>query len=230
MANQNKAVVLGANYYIGLSAIRCLGSHGIHVTAVDYSQEDVYGFASKYCAERLVAPYYKEHPLETIDFLEEYAAQQAAKPLLIPCADAYVELIDPHYERLSSVYLMPQSPRGLYTELLNKESLSRLASKHGVLIPEIVLPEADAFFEKVEADIGYPCLVKPFLTHVFINKFRTKMFVVNNPAELREALSRADSEKIAVFVQRIIPGFDDHMYTFDAYVDKRGKITHWMIC
>lgn len=33
----NKAVVLGANYYIGLSTIRCLGVHGVHVAAVDYA-------------------------------------------------------------------------------------------------------------------------------------------------------------------------------------------------
>ena len=31
----NKAVVLGCNYYIGLSVIRCLGVEGVHVVACD---------------------------------------------------------------------------------------------------------------------------------------------------------------------------------------------------
>ena len=31
-------------------------------------------------------------------------------------------------------------------------------------------------------------------------------------------------------MQRIIPGFDDHMYTFDAYMNQEGKVTHWVTC
>ncbi|RCW51732.1 carbamoyl-phosphate synthase L subunit-like protein [Paenibacillus prosopidis] len=30
--------------------------------------------------------------------------------------------------------------------------------------------------------------------------------------------------------QRIIPGFDDHVYTFDAYLDQNSKVTHWVTC
>ena len=44
----NKAVILGANYYIGLSTIRCLGVMGVEVAAVDYSYEGSYAFESKY--------------------------------------------------------------------------------------------------------------------------------------------------------------------------------------
>jgi len=36
---QNKAIVLGANYYIGLSIIQSLGIYGINVTAIDYSRK-----------------------------------------------------------------------------------------------------------------------------------------------------------------------------------------------
>ena len=39
----NKAVILGCNYYIGLSTIRCLGKEGIHTVAVDYNENDRYG-------------------------------------------------------------------------------------------------------------------------------------------------------------------------------------------
>lgn len=227
---KRKAVILGANYYIGLSAIRCLGSQGIPVAAVDYSSTDVYGFASKYCREKLVSPYYKEQPLKTIAFLEEYGKKQEQKPLLIPCADAYVELIEPHYRRLREVYLLPDSPPGLYTDLLNKSTLKTLADRHGVLTPETLLPGEEGFYSQVAAEIGYPCLVKPSMSHSFVSRFRAKMFTVNNEEELKKALDRAEEAGIAVFVQRIIPGFDDHMYTYDAYLDREGKVTHWMTC
>ena len=39
----NKAVVLGCNYYIGLSVIRCLSVERVHVVACDYDFENSYG-------------------------------------------------------------------------------------------------------------------------------------------------------------------------------------------
>ena len=59
---RNKAVVLGTNYYVGLSIIRCLGREGVHVVAVDYSEESRYGAKSKYLSEKHLAPHYKENP------------------------------------------------------------------------------------------------------------------------------------------------------------------------
>ncbi len=68
IVNENKAVVLGANYYIGLSIIRCLGIHDIPVVAVDYSKKGTYGFYSKYLSEKLIGPDSKEDPEGLLDF------------------------------------------------------------------------------------------------------------------------------------------------------------------
>src|SRR5690625_690641 len=51
--------------------------------------------------------------------------------------------------------------------------------------------------------------------------------MVENTDELKEAVRKAKEANIDVFAQRIVPGFDDHMYTFDAYVNQEGKVTHW---
>ena len=42
----NKAVVLGSNYYIGLSIIRCLGREGVKVSALDYSSKNSYALST----------------------------------------------------------------------------------------------------------------------------------------------------------------------------------------
>ena len=47
----NKAVVLGCNYYIGLSVIRCLGIEGVHVVACDYDFENCMERGQKYISE-----------------------------------------------------------------------------------------------------------------------------------------------------------------------------------
>ena len=106
---KNKALVLGANYYISLSIIRCLGENGIHVAAVDYSEEGSYAFKSKYCSEKLIGPHYKEEPDAFLAYLIEYAKKQDKKPVLFPSADPYVEFVDAHLEEFRKYFLLSQT-------------------------------------------------------------------------------------------------------------------------
>jgi D-aspartate ligase len=225
---KNKAVILGCNYYIGLSTIRCLGTNGIHTVAADYSNEGTYGAKSKYTSERLIVPHYKEQKQDFIQYLLDYGRKQDAKPVLIPCHDSYVEVIDEHLEELREVYLIPQTEQGLYTKAMNKEVLHRIASEKGVNVPETVRVHEENLYEKVETILGYPCIVKPTDSPSFVAKFRRKIFKVHNKEELAEALAKAKDANLEVIVQRIIPGFDDHMYTFDAYLNQDSKVTHWV--
>ncbi|MEH7224056.1 carboxylate--amine ligase [Bacillus sp. JJ1566] len=226
----NKAVVLGNNYYIGLSTMRCLGSEGVHTVAVDYSYENTYGAESKFCSERVIAPHYKKEKEQFIAFLKEYARKQTAKPVLIPCHDSYVEVIDEYLDELKEFYLIPQTEQGLYTKTMDKDELHKLAVEHGMAVPETVHLGEDHFYEKIEENIKYPCLVKPTDSPTFVSIFRRKLFKVHNRQELDEALKKAKDANQEVIVQRIIPGFDDHMYTFDAYLNQEAKVTHWMTC
>ena len=226
----NKAVILGTNYYIGLSTIRCLGIYGIHTVAVDYSAENNYGSKSKYCKERLIAPHFKDDTKNFIKFLKDYASMQSAIPVLIPCHDTYVEIIDEYLDELRECYLIPQTEAGIYTKLMNKETLQRAAMEKGVAVPETIRINDEDFFEKIETIIKFPCIVKPVDSPTFVAKFRKKLFKVNNRAELEEALEKSKTAGLEVIVQRIIPGFDDHMYTFDAYLNQDAKVSHWVTC
>ncbi|QHT48402.1 carboxylate--amine ligase [Halobacillus sp. ACCC02827] len=226
----NKAVVLGANYYIGLSTIRCLGVHGVHVAAVDYAWEGAYGLESKYCSEALIGPHYKEDPEGLVAFLIDYAKKQQEAPVLIPTADPYVEFVDAYLPELREHFLIPQKEQGLYTKIMDKGTLHKLASEHGVAVPETVHVDGAEYVDKVESEIGYPCLVKPVDSPAFVAKFRRKLFTVHTREELVEKVEESKAADIEVIVQRIIPGFDDHMYTFDAYLDQDSKVTHWVTC
>ena len=226
----NKAVILGANYYIGLSTIRCLGVMGVEVAAVDYSYEGAYAFESKYCKEKLIGPHYKTQPKEFLQFLIDYASKQTLKPVLIPCADPYVEFVDEYLYELREYYLIPQNQQGIYTNLMDKEKLHSLAVKNSVKVPETVYVSDEDYLDKVDKQIGYPCIVKPTDSPSFVSVFRRKMFKVDNKEELLKAVKKVHEKKLEVIVQRIIPGFDDHMYTFDAYLNQDSKVTNWMTC
>ena len=227
---KNKAVILGNNYYIGLSTIRCLGVEGIHTVAMDYSEEDRYAVASKYCNEKLIVPHFKKEKENFIQYLIDYSKKQSEKPVLIPCHDNYVEVIDEYLPTLKEYYYIPQTEQGLYTKVMNKDSLAILAKEHGMNVPETVEIGEDNFYEKIEDIIKFPCLVKPVDSPAFVNKFRKKLFIVNSREELDEAIELAQNADLEVFVQRIIPGFDDHMHTFDAYLNQDAKVTHWVTC
>lgn len=224
---KNKAVVLGANYYIGLSIIRCLGRHGVHVVAVDYAEEGAYGLRSRYISEKLIGPHYKREEKAFLQFLIDYAKKQSEKPVLFPSADQYVEFIDANFDELKKYYLFNQEEKGLFTRTMNKDTLAQMANELGTAVPETILADAPDLEARVENEVGFPCIVKPVDSAAFISVFRRKMFKVKNMDELRKAVVKSKEKNMEVFVQRIIPGFDDHMYTFDAYLNSDSKVTHW---
>src|SRR5699024_9472889 len=172
---QNKAVILGNNYYIGLSTIRCLGVKGIHTVAADYSEENRYGAKSKYCDEKIIVPHYQEEPDKFISALIEYAKQQTKKPVLIPCHDSYLEVIDAFLDKIREYYFIPQTEQGLYRTVMNKETLHRLAKEHGVNVPETLSPDEENLHKKIKDTIKFPCLVKPVDSPSFVKEFRKKL-------------------------------------------------------
>lgn len=227
---ENKAVILGNNYYMGLSTIRCLGREGIHTVAMDYSEEERYGAKSKYCSETQIVPDYKTSPDAFIKALIDYGQKQTSKPVLIPCHDSYVEVIDAHLEEVKEHYLIPQTEKGLYTSVMDKDALHGLAIEHGMRVPESIHMNDEKFYEIVESTIKYPCLIKPVDSPKFVAHFRRKLFEVHNRKELDSVLADIRETDLEVIAQRLIPGFDDHMYTFDAYLNQDAKVTHWMTC
>lgn len=225
--HKNKALVIGANYYIGLSAIRCLGRMGVHVAAADYSQKQAYAFKSRWCRESLLAPHYEKKTQGFINFLITYAKNQHKKPVLLPCADPYAEAVDKNYDALSEYYLLPNPRQGYYSRLMDKNLLHQLAMEHGMAVPETLSVHDLA---RTEKEVGFPCLIKPTDSPAFVRRFRVKLMLAHNRGELEAAVEKAHRHGLEVVIQRIIPGFDDHMYTYDSYIDGEGKVTHWVTC
>ncbi len=227
---KNKAVILGANYFIALSILRSLGPHKIHCVTFDHSKENAYASLSKYVSEKHITPHYKDEPLAFLNYLIDYAKKQDFKPVLFPCADNYVEFIDTYLDELNEYYLIPQSQKGLYSQVMNKDTLADLAIKYNAPIPYSVRSNDKDLITKIKDYTSYPVLVKPVDSPAFTKVFRCKSFVVKDETELNETIQKCNEANVDVIVQQIIEGFDDHMYTYDAYVSQAGKVTHWVTC
>lgn len=223
----NKAVVLGCNYYIGLSIIRCLGREGVHVVACDYDFKNSYGAKSKYISEFLKIENLNNFGEEAFQGLIEYGKKQDEKPVLLPTHDKYVEFIDEYYDELEKYYLISQA-KGLNTKLLDKWTLHDIAKENGVKIPTTISANDEKLVERVNNEVGFPCIIKPFDTVKFTKVFRNKVFICKNVGEMEAGIKKAKDNDIEIFVQEIVPGFDDCMLTYDYYIDRSGKTTHYM--
>ncbi|WBW50026.1 carboxylate--amine ligase [Peptoniphilus equinus] len=212
----NKAVVLGTNYYIGLSTVRNLGRNGVHVVSVDYAPSH-YG-VSKYVSERLIAPHYEKEEAQLVDFLIDYAKKQKEKPVLIPTADLYVSFMEKNFDVLKAYYLWPNDKKGLYAELSDKETLLKYTEPLGIPTPEIIPMDTDNLEEVVSENLGFPCVIKPRDSMPFVNRFREKMFMVHSRSELTTKMALCRQEGFDVFVQRIVMGPESNCYSFDVYM------------
>mgnify|MGYP001016212190 FL=1 len=207
---RNKAVVLGTNYYVGLSIIRCLGREGVPVVAVDYSEESRYGAKSKYVSEKHIAPHYKEDPKGLLNFLLEYAKKQEKKPVLYPGADPYVEFIDKFFDELKEYYLFPMDRKGFWTEVMDKYRMSLLAHEYGVKVPETINSKEPNLIERVREEIKYPCIIKPMDSASFVKAYRRKVFIINSEEELIEKVNMIHKDEHGITIQRIIPGPEEN--------------------
>lgn len=224
---KNKAVVLGTNYYVGLSIIRCLGRNGVPVVAIDYSEESRYGAKSKYLSEKYLAPHYKEDPKGLLNVLIEYAKKQEKKPVLYPGADPYVEFIDHYFDELKQYYLFPMDRKGFWTEVMDKYRMSLLAEKFNVKVPETINSKEENLIERVRNEIKYPCIVKPMDSASFVKAYRRKVFIIKDEEELIEKVNMCHKDNHGIVIQRIIPGPEDNCYCYDAYLNQDSKVTHY---
>lgn len=226
MKYKHKAVVLGTNYYIGLSVVRNLGRSGVHVVSVDYEPSH-YG-VSKYVKERLIAPHYSKEEAALVDFLIEYSKKQIEKPVLFPTADLYVEFMENNFDKLKEYYLWPNDKKGLQLELMDKESLLKYTAPLGIKTPEIITMDDENLYDRVTNELGYPCIIKPRDSMPFVNQYRSKVFIVNDVNELKNKMEQCIKDKQDVFVQRIVKGPEDNCYSFDAYYDDNSNPVSYM--
>jgi len=219
-------VILGANFYTALGAIRTLGRRGIDIYALDYHFPTAYAINSRYVTKKICIPDINIDEIAVVEYLLETGNRYKDKPVLMATADNYALMISRNADALSEFYLFPMNENGLLEQIIDKKGLHYLANKHDLRTPLTFIADSKTDLEKIIATITYPCIIKPALSHKFVKVFRHKCLFASNEKELREALERAKSSQLEVMVQEIIPGFDDHMFVFDYYVNQSGAVTH----
>lgn len=208
------AIVLSA-HSMGLAVIRSLGNSGVPVIALSYEDKDM-GYVSKYCRGMINIP----HPeAESEAFIESLLAfgKMVNHAVLIPADDPTIVAVSKNIELLREFFLVAAPDWNITRQFIVKRHTYELAEELNIPHPKTLFPEYVEEARIFAKNIEYPCLVKPFESHKYFEKFRKKMTVVQNRYELITEVESSLLNNIPVMLQEIIPGEEINGVNYNCY-------------
>ena len=215
----NKGAVVIGGHINGLGLVRSLAARGLPVALVTTSPDDI-AQHSRHVAMHEPLKDFHDDPQRLIELLERMAAQWSGWTL-IPSSDETVELVARHGEKLSSSYRLMAPPDEVARRIMDKRCGMEAARRAGVATPK-VHGLADARSHE-RADLTYPILVKPVVSHEFRQCFGSKLFVANNRTELAGLAALTTGAGVDCELVEIVPGPDSNVYEYCLYIDSRGE-------
>lgn len=142
--------------------------------------------------------------------------------VVLPCYDDGLETIARNRDTLLEWGYRPvEANDDVVFAMIDKERTYELARGLDVAAPRTAgLAEGD---EGV-GDLQYPLALKPVRSHLFARHFGdTKLFVVEDPAQLHERLDQTRALGIEMLAIELIPGPDSAIHTYYTYLDEEGE-------
>lgn len=217
------AIVLGCSPS-GLGVIRALEEIGVPVVAVWHSDTEIAQY-SRYVDLRVKAPDPDLAPLEYVETLLSLA-ERARGGLLVPTSDATVEVAARHKEALAKEYLVACVDWETADLFLDKRRTFELADEAGIPAPVTLEPDSLEEIEAARDRLTYPCVVKPRNSHLYSERFATKMRIADSFEEVAAAWREADCFDLGMVVQEFIPGPDTLGVNFNAYLAEGRLVAH----
>lgn len=216
------AVILGSATG-GLSFARSLGRRGVPLWML--SSFNLVGEWSRY-ARVIHLPISRYEPrvwLDTLDRLADHGAQ-----ILFPMHDEYILLVARNYERVAARYKILIPDVKTVHEIMDKKSQYEIVQAAGICVPRTFYPETRADLPNIAAQISFPCIAKPRISHVWRSALNLKARAANTPQELERALENVPLDEF--LVQEIVSGGDDRIYAYLGYWEKtRGESAHVIV-
>ena len=207
----------------GLAVTRALGQRDVPVFGICYGKGQIASH-SRFMRGHFRCTDPSDDEEAFIDQLLQLA-QGNERPVLIPSDDSGLVAIARHAEQLDSRFRLCCAPWSIVRRMIEKHLTYEIARTSGVPCPALHLIDAreSALSAKVAeavafADrVGYPCLIKPSVGHLFFRKFRRKMLMVNSEAELREQLPLALTCSGPLMLCEFIPGDDSCGVNYNSF-------------
>ena len=224
MDNEKNTPVLILNCQIGALAImRSLGSLGVTLYGVD-DDKNAPAFASRYCRGKYVKALDEQRPQEYLDFVIRIGKQLEKKAILIPTSDELSVFVAEYADKLSEYFLLPRNDLRLVKDLMSKEGMYELATRHGVPTAFTVFPRTLRDVQEYADGGAFPVMLKGILGNRLQARTGVKMMIVHTKEELVEAYKELeDPDQPNLMIQEYIPGGDDQIYIFNGYFNEQSE-------
>lgn len=217
-ASSPPAVVLGGNVN-ALSIARSLGRRGVDVLTL--------GVDERVELSRYVTPLQangrRPERSEWPELLLGPTAEHLQGAVLLVASDEGIELLGEHRAALERRYVLEERDPVAEGRMLNKLSTYEQAQEAGVATPGFrhVTGEAEAL--AAAADLRFPVLVKPLLSHLFQQRFMSKFVVARTPEELPGAVALVGGAGIEMMLVELVPGPDSLLCAYYTYMGPDGR-------
>jgi predicted ATP-grasp superfamily ATP-dependent carboligase len=223
MAATPAAVLLG-----DLNMLRCFIGVEFPVILATTDPADI-TLASRFVTHReIIAPYTETE--QVLADLERIAAAQPTKPVLFYGTDQQLLLISRNRERLARSYLFRMPSAEIIEAMVDKRGFAQRTAALGLPVPATASSRDVTSADDVLARVPVPCVIKP---NVHIGWFKyvalhatgpRKALVANTADELRMHFAEVARHTPDFVIQQYIPGGEELIYSFHAYVDPSGRV------
>ena len=179
-------LLLGADYYGTLAAVRCLGERGAKVYVADETK-NARALFSKHTAERLLHP-----PLSDVSALLAWLVDFGKKhpgTVLYPTNDHLAWLYAAHEKEIREVFLTMHPSEDVTLALLDKGRLTEVCREIGIDVPQTLYADTDEELTALAKREGtFPMLIKP-RTQIYLES-GIKGSLVERFEDLKDTLAR----------------------------------------
>lgn len=219
----NKKVIILCCQEGGLAIARTLGKRGLFIIGVTHDSDEI-GLASRYFNEIAICPN-PNNKSEFIDFMVKKALNWQGA-LLLESSDLYMQTLSEFKVELSKYYRLIAPDNNIAEIFIEKDKTYSLADSVKVPHPNIFKLETLEELDASEERIILPVMIKPIVSHEFVQIFNTKSFICETFEELRSNFKRTLEANQPVIISEIIPGTDYRtMEKVQIYINTKGNIS-----
>jgi predicted ATP-grasp superfamily ATP-dependent carboligase len=142
--------------------------------------------------------------------------------VLLVCSDEAIDMVVRHYDALSTKYRLEPSKGEIKRVLLDKLETYRAAQAAGVPTPRFWRFDTLAELQDGADGLPFPVIIKPLMSQDF-EVFGRKYLFARDKAHLLEQFRRVTHEGIETVVMEFIPGPDDLLCSYNAWIDEMGE-------
>jgi D-aspartate ligase len=209
-------------HYGAVGVARSLGRLGVRVFLVDDERRTVAG-SSRYAAGTVTLNGAGDSD-QAVEALLRLAVRIGGRPVLIPFDDPAALVVDRHAEVLGDAFTFHRQPTELVETLLDKWTMTQLARRHDVPVPETVRASAESEAEELLERLPYPLVLKGAESYVPGTSERAELRVVETRAEALAAYgAMSEAERANVMFQEYIPGGPESIWMFNGYFDEDSE-------